>query len=65
MGRARPALRGVNLEVVGGPTQHSIKGGEIWVDVSTLSADVSASSADIVASNDDCFLMFHNVLSVS
>ena len=25
----------------------------------------SASSADIVALNDDCFMMFHNVLSVS
>ena len=34
-------------------------------DVSTSSADVSASSADIVASNGDCFMMFHNVLSVS
>ena len=28
-------------------------------------AVVSASSADIVASNDDCFMIFHNVLSVS
>ena len=33
-------------------------------EVSTSSANVSASSADIVASNGDCFMMFHNVLSV-
>ena len=34
-------------------------------DLSTSSADVYASSADIVVSNDKCFMMFHNVLSVS
>ena len=33
--------------------------------MTTSSADVSASSANIVASNDGCFMMFHNVLSVS
>ena len=33
-------------------------------EVSASSVDVSASSADIVASNDECFMMFHNVLRV-
>ena len=33
--------------------------------IAASSADVSTSSAGIVASNDECFMMFHNVSSVS
>ena len=35
------------------------------VSASSPNADVPTSSADIVASNEECFMMFHNVLSVS
>ena len=33
-------------------------------DVAAPNADVSTSSADIIASNEECFMMFHNVLLV-
>ena len=34
-------------------------------NIAKSSADVAASSADIGSLNGDCFMMFHNILSVS